>query len=71
MNGGGVCFYVRPTINYSLHPDLSVNQLENVCVEVRKPHPKSFVVATWYIIIYNRPPDSPTADLCTFRITSW
>ena len=30
-NGGGVCFYVRSTINYSLRLDLSVNQLENLC----------------------------------------
>ena len=61
-NGGGVCFYVRSTINYSLRPDLSVNQLENLCIEVRKPHSKPFVVATWY-----RPPDSPTEIFTHFE----
>ena len=54
-NVGGVCFYVRSTINYLLRLDLSVNQLEILCIEVRKPRSKPFIVATWY-----RPPDSPT-----------
>ena len=33
--GGGVSFYVRTNINYSLRPDLSINQLENLCIEIR------------------------------------
>ena len=53
-NGGGVYFYVRSSINYSICLDLSVNQLENLCIEVQKPRYKPFAVATWY-----RPPDSP------------
>ena len=61
-NGGGVCFYVRSTINYSLRLDLSVNQLENLCIEIRKPRSKPFEVATWY-----RPPDSPTEIFVHFE----
>ena len=29
-NGGGVCFYIRSAISYSLRPDLLVGQLENL-----------------------------------------
>ena len=61
-NGSGVCLYVRSTVNYSLRLDLSVNQLENLCIEVRKPRSKPFVVATWY-----RPPDSPTEIFVHFE----
>ncbi|CAH3043012.1 unnamed protein product [Porites lobata] len=50
---GGVSFYVRSSINFSLSTDLSIDQLENVCIEVRKPNSKPFLVRTWY-----RPPDS-------------
>ena len=51
--GGGVCFFVRLNISYSLRPDLSVLQLENLCIEIQKPRSKPFLVVTWY-----RPPDS-------------
>ena len=51
--GGGVCFFVRSNISYSLRPDLSIHQLENLCIEIRKPRSKPFLVVTWY-----RPPDS-------------
>ena len=51
--GGGVCFYVRCNINYSPRLDLSIDQIENLCIEIRKPKCKPFLVATWY-----RPPDS-------------
>ena len=50
--GGGVCFYVRSTINYSIRSDLST-ELETVTIEIRKPRSKPFVVTTWY-----RPPNS-------------
>jgi hypothetical protein len=49
--GGGVCFCVRQNINYSTRHDLSIDQLENLCIEIRKPRSKPFLVATWY-----RPP---------------
>ena len=48
-----VCFFVRSNISYSLRPDLSIHQLENLCIESRKPRSKPFLVVTWY-----RPPDS-------------
>ena len=52
--GGGVCFYLRSNIIYSLRPDLSIHQLENLCIEIRrKPRSRPFLVVTWY-----RPPDS-------------
>ena len=51
--GGGVCFYVRSNITCSLRPDLSIYQLENLCIEIRKPRSRPFLVVTWY-----RPPDS-------------
>ena len=50
---GGVSFYVCSRINFSLRTDLSIDQLENVRIEVRKPNSKPFLVTTWY-----RPPDS-------------
>ena len=51
--GGGVCFYVRSSINYSTRHDLSIGELENLCIEIRKPRSKPFLIVTWY-----RPPDS-------------
>ena len=55
--GGGVCFYVRSTLHYLPRLDLSIDQLVNLCIEIRKPpRSKPFLIVTWY-----RPPDS-TAD---------
>ena len=59
---GGVCFYVRLSINFKLRPDLSLDQLENLCIEVRKPNSKPFIVATWY-----RPPDSTVEKFSFFE----
>ncbi|CAH3180943.1 unnamed protein product, partial [Porites lobata] len=52
--GGGVCFYVKSSINFTIRNDLNMDTLENLCLEIQKPRSKPFVVATWY-----RPPDSP------------
>ena len=52
-SGGGVCFYVRSEINYSVRTDLINHSLESLSIEIRKPRSKPFVVTTWY-----RPPDS-------------
>ena len=54
-NGGGVCFYIRTSINYILRKDLEFANLENLYVEISKPRAKPFVVSTWY-----RPPNSPS-----------
>ena len=34
--------------------DLNVDELENLCIEIRKPNSKPFIVVNWY-----RPPNSP------------
>ena len=60
--GGGVCFYVRCIINYSPSLDLSIDQIENLCIEIRKPKCKSFLVATWY-----SPPDSLISTFSYFE----
>ena len=54
-NGGGVCIYLRSSINYKIRNDLIPSELEAVCVEIIKPHSKPFLVTTVY-----RP---PSADL--------
>ncbi|XP_068680643.1 uncharacterized protein [Montipora foliosa] len=53
-NGGGVCFYIKTAINYSVRTNLNINNLENLCLEIRKPNSKPFLIVTWY-----RPPNSP------------
>ena len=50
--GGGVCFYVKSSINFTIFP----------CLEIQKPRSKPFVVATWY-----RPPDSPIGIFSPFE----
>jgi exonuclease III len=52
-HGGGVCFYVQTSINCTPRHDLNFKDLENLCIEIRKPRSKPFLVASWY-----RPPDS-------------
>ena len=52
-NGGGVCFYIRTSVNYIVRKDLEFANLENLSVEIFKPRAKPFVVSTWY-----RPPNS-------------
>ena len=54
--GGGVCFYIRNCINFSVRNDLSFDQLENLCILINKPKARPFLIATWY-----RPPNSPVA----------
>ena len=45
---GGVCVYIQTAINYSVPTDLHINNLENFCLEIRKPNSKPFVIVTWY-----------------------
>ena len=52
-NGGGVCIYLRSSINYKVRNDLVPTELETVCVEIIKPHSKPFLVTTVY-----RPPSA-------------
>ena len=48
--GGGIS-----TINFSVQTDFNIDELENLCIEIRKPSSKPFIVVNWY-----RPPNSPT-----------
>ena len=57
-----MCFYILSTITYAQRIDLSLDQLENLCVEIRKPQSKPFVIATWY-----RPPDSSIDKFSSFE----
>ena len=41
-------------INFSVRTDLNFDELENLCIEIRKPNSKPFIVVNWY-----RPPNSP------------
>ena len=47
-NGGGVCIYLRSSVNYKLRQDLIPSELEAVCMEINKPHSRSFLVTTIY-----------------------
>lgn len=51
--GGGVCFFVKSSINFSVRNDWNIADLENLCIEVRKPHSKPPIIVNWY-----RPHDS-------------
>lgn len=55
-NGGGVALYIRNSIDYEVDKTLASNELnlEWLCIKVKKPKVKPFLVATWY-----RPPNSP------------
>ena len=49
--GGGVALYVRDTITFNLRPDLAVDGLEAVWIELLFPRTKGILVCTMY-----RPP---------------
>ena len=53
-NGGGVCIFLRNSINYKIRHDLILPELECVCIEVTKPQSRPFLVSTVY-----RPPIAP------------
>ena len=42
--GGGVCFYIKSSINFSVRNDLNIADLENLCIEVRKPQSMPLIV---------------------------
>ena len=46
-------FYKKTSINFGVPSDLNVLNLENLCIEIRKPNSRPFLIATWY-----RPPCS-------------
>ena len=53
-NGGGVCIFLRNSINYKIRHDLIPPELECVCIEIIKPHSRPFLESTVY-----RPPNAP------------
>ena len=52
-NGGGVLMYIRKPISFAERKDLVPDSLEIICVEIKKPYNKSFLVCAWY-----RPPST-------------
>ena len=44
-NGRGVCFYIKTAINYSVCTNLNINNLENLCLEIRKPNSNRFLLS--------------------------
>ena len=60
--GGGVCFYVKSSINFTIRKDLNLDTPENLSLEIQKPSCKPFFVVTWF-----RPPDSPIGILSPFE----
>ena len=43
-NGGGVFMYIRKPISFAERNDLVPDSLEIICVEIKKPYDKSFLV---------------------------
>ena len=60
--GGGVCIFLRSSINYQNRSDLVPNDLEGVCLEIFKPNSKPFVIASIY-----RPPDCSSDFFTNFE----
>ena len=56
-NGGGVSIYVRDSIKYKPRPDVPIEDLEIICIEVEPPNSRSFLVLAWY-----RPPSDPVVS---------
>ena len=63
--GGGVGFYTPTSINLVICSNLNVPNLENLCIEIRKPCLKPFLIAKWY-----RPPRSSIDLFLILRIIS-
>ena len=51
--GGGVCFYLRSSLNFKVCEELMTDRLECLTVEITKPHSRPFLVSTSY-----KPPNS-------------
>lgn len=51
--GGGVCLYIRDTVNFKTRSDLIPEDLEAICVQVHNPNSKPFAIVGCY-----RPPNS-------------
>ena len=47
-NGGGVIMYLKQLLSFTERNDLVVDSLEMICVEIKKPYNRSFLVCAWY-----------------------
>ena len=52
-NGGGVCVFIRKSIEFKHRTDLEKLELEMIALSIKKPNSKAFLVTAWY-----RPPNS-------------
>ena len=55
--------YLKQLLSFTERNDLVVDSLEMICVEIKKPYNKSFLVCAWY-----RPPNSNTNLLDDFEV---
>ena len=64
-NGGGVCIYIRSSINYKLRTSIVPDTLECLCIEICKPRVAGHFLfnTTWY-----RPPNSSAFETFIGRI---
>ena len=60
--GDGVAIYRRDPTDFINRKDLQNENLEFLCVEIRRPKTKPFLVSTWY-----RPPNSPINLFVDFK----
>ena len=60
--GGGVCIFLRSSINYQNSSDLVPNDLEGVYLKIFKPNSRPFVIASIY-----RPPDCSSNFFTNFE----
>lgn len=60
--GGGVCFYVRDSINFARKSELEDDNLELLALEIKNPNSLPFLVLTWY-----RPPNFDLQYFDNFR----
>lgn len=56
-SGGGVCIYLRNSINFITRSDVIADEIEAVCVDIKKPNTKPFTVLACY-----RPPTSYASE---------
>ena len=61
-HGGGIGFYIRDTLNYSVRSDLNNTQIEVLTIEISKYKTKPFLATTWY-----RPPNTPVESFQEFE----
>ena len=59
-------FYIKTSINFVVCSNLNVPNLESLCIEIRTPKLKPFLIVTWY-----RPPCSSMINSFLWRMISW